>query len=200
MKNPRDAGSTSGIEVVSNQHHNNHDFSPPAPAKQVQRALIERPGRPRLRTNPPCQASEISLSRGHLPQAGAAHPISFSDPTNLGARKRRQPERELQRALIDHLSWRAPSGTWWTHFPAGGRRSRVTGAILKSMGTKPGCPDIFILSYGKLFGLELKAGRNGLSPAQIETHAAMRAAGAVIGTAGTLDDALAILSEWGLLR
>jgi hypothetical protein len=128
-----------------------------------------------------------------------ARPVSSSDPTNV-ARKRSQPERELQRALIEHLSWRAPAGTWWTHFPAGGRRSRVTGAILKGMGTKPGCPDIFILSHGKLFGLELKAGRNGLSPAQVETHAAMRAAGAAIGTAGTLDDAIAILSEWGLLR
>jgi hypothetical protein len=68
------------------------------------------------------------------------------------------------------------------------------------MGAKAGVPDLLILSHGKLFGLELKAGRNGLSPAQVATHSEMRAAGAVIGTAGTLDDAIAILSEWGLLR
>jgi hypothetical protein len=51
-----------------------------------------------------------------------------------------------------------------------------------------------------LFGLELKNGIRGkLSPAQVETHAAMRAAGAVVGVAGTLDEALSLLREWGLL-
>jgi hypothetical protein len=54
-----------------------------------------------------------------------------SVPPRPQARKRQQPERQLQAALIEHLNWRAPAGTWWTHFPAGGRRSRVTGAILK---------------------------------------------------------------------
>jgi hypothetical protein len=115
-------------------------------------------------------------------------------------RKRQQPERQLQAALIERLAWQKPPGVWWAHYPAGGRRSRVTGAILKGMGAKAGVPDLLILSHGKLFGLELKAGRNGLSPAQVATHSEMRAAGAVIGTAGTLDDAIAILSEWGLLR
>src|ERR1700722_19732859 len=105
MTEPRDAGSTSGLKVVSNHYPRDHDFSPATPARQ----------------------------------------------------SRKQPERALQVALIEHLSWRAPAGTWWTHFPAGGRRSRVTGAILKGMGTKPGCPDLFVVSHGKLYGLELKA-------------------------------------------
>jgi hypothetical protein len=116
------------------------------------------------------------------------------------ARKRRQqPERALQVALIEHLSWRAPAGTWWTHFPAGGRRSRVTGAILKSMGAKAGVPDLLIVSHGRLYGLELKAGRNGPSSDQVETHAAMRNAGAIIGVAGDIDQAVGLLQEWGIL-
>jgi hypothetical protein len=116
-------------------------------------------------------------------------------------RRREQPERALQLSLVEHLAWRAQPGTWWTHFPAGGRRSRIAGAILKGMGAKPGVPDILLLSQGRLFGLELKAGDRGrLSPAQTATHAEMRNAGAVIGTAGTIDEALDLLAEWGVLR
>jgi hypothetical protein len=71
---------------------------------------------------------------------------------------------------------------------------------LKGLGTRSGVPDLLILSHGRLFALELKNGRRGrLSPAQITTHAEMRKAGAVIGTAGTIDEALAILGEWGIL-
>ena len=98
------------------------------------------------------------------------------------------------------MAWRAPAGTWFTHFPAGGRRSRITGAILKGMGTKAGVPDLLILSHGRLYGLELKAGYGKPSPTQVETHGAMRDAGAVIGVAATLDQALALLSTWGVLR
>jgi hypothetical protein len=116
-------------------------------------------------------------------------------------RNRAQPERGLQCAVVEHLAWRAPAGTWFTHFPAGGRRSRVTGAILKGMGTRSGVPDLLILNHGKLFGLELKNGTRGrLSPAQVDTHQEMGRAGATIGTAGTLDEAVSLLQEWGVLR
>jgi hypothetical protein len=114
--------------------------------------------------------------------------------------RRAQPERAIQCAVVEHLAWRAPPGTFWTHFPAGGRRSRVTGALLKSMGTRAGVPDLLIVSQGRLFGLELKAGRGKLSPAQIAAHDEMRRAGAVCGVAGDVDQALSLLSEWGIIR
>jgi hypothetical protein len=115
-------------------------------------------------------------------------------------RRRAQPERGLQCAVVEHLAWRAPVGTWFAHYPAGGRRSKVTGAILKGMGTRSGVPDLLILSRGRLFGLELKNGLRGrLSPAQVATHAEMRKAGATIGTAGTIDEATDLLHEWGVI-
>jgi hypothetical protein len=77
--------------------------------------------------------------------------------------RRAQPERDLQATVLEHLKLRAPAGTFWTHFPAGGRRSRVTGAILKGIGARAGVPDLLIVRDGRLFALELKAGR-GATP------------------------------------
>jgi hypothetical protein len=115
-------------------------------------------------------------------------------------RRRAQPERAIQVALIEHLTCRAGRGTWWTHFPAGGRRSRINGALLKSMGTRAGVPDLLIVSQGRLFGLELKSSRGRLSPEQRATHEEMRQAGATVGVAGDVDQALDLLAEWGVLR
>ena len=60
--------------------------------------------------------------------------------------RRAHPERNIQIAVVEHLSWRAPAGVWWAHYPAGGARSRVTGGMLKAMGTKAGVPDILIVA------------------------------------------------------
>jgi hypothetical protein len=126
------------------------------------------------------------------------HEVSAIDNAR---RCRAQPERGLTVAVGELLTWGAKPGTWWTHFPAGGKRSVITGAILKAMGTRRGVPDLLVVFDGRLFGLELKNGRRGkLSPAQVECQAALRAAGAVVGVAGTIDEALDLLTEWGLLR
>jgi hypothetical protein len=114
-------------------------------------------------------------------------------------KRRSQPERTIQIALIEHLAWRAPPDLWFCHYPSGGRRSRITGAVLKGMGAKAGVPDLLIVKCGRLFALELKADRGRLSAIQVATHAEMRKAGAVVGVAGSINDALAILGEWGVL-
>jgi len=57
------------------------------------------------------------------------------------ARRRAQPEAELQRAaakLLDSL------GLWWCHIPNGGARDARVGAELKRQGVKPGAPDAYI--------------------------------------------------------
>src|SRR5438067_241737 len=49
----------------------------------------------------------------------------------------------------------------WTHFPAGEKRTLMTGARLKRMGLNRGWPDFILLSPNGLFhGLEIK--RRGL--------------------------------------
>jgi hypothetical protein len=139
--------------------------------------------------------SEESLRRKCSNQS-ASHPAHVSQVKRRG----NQPERQVQRAVLDHLAWRAPRDIFWCHYPAGGRRSPITGALMKSLGAKPGVPDLLLVSQGRLFGLELKNGTRGrLSDAQIATHSEMRKAGAIIGVAGDLDQALELLATWGIL-
>jgi len=88
-------------------------------------------------------------------------------------------EHRLQVAVAKLLD---ASGLLWTAIPNGGKRSAVTGAILKAEGVKAGFPDLFIaepfeewddkfllsINYWKhgLF-IELKNGKAGrVSPAQ----------------------------------
>jgi hypothetical protein len=77
-----------------------------------------------------------------------------------------------------------------------------TGAatILKGLGVVAGTPDVIILKGGVTYALELKAKGGRLSETQRTTHAAMIAAGAVVGVAHGIDQALAWLEEHGLLK
>jgi hypothetical protein len=63
----------------------------------------------------------------------------------LSHSRQRRPEQQLQRAVIDHLRWRAPADVWFAHYPAGGQRSPIEAAILKGMGVRPGTPDLLLL-------------------------------------------------------
>jgi hypothetical protein len=114
--------------------------------------------------------------------------------------KRRRPEQELQKAVLQHLAWRGVRGLFAFHYPAGGWRSSVEAAIFKSLGVAAGVPDILIIYDGHIFALELKTASGHLTQIQIETQARMRAAGATVSTAVEIDAALETLEQWGLLR
>src|SRR5580658_2409350 len=116
------------------------------------------------------------MKKPGLGGAGLEGSISQNDLLSLRPIKHKQPERLLHSTVNEHIALRAQAGTWWTHFPAGGKRNAITGALLKQLGTRAGVPDLLILCQGRLFGLELKNGSRGrLSPAQIATHQQMRA-------------------------
>src|SRR5262245_13234495 len=114
--------------------------------------------------------------------------------------RRNQPEAQLQRAIVQHLRWRARPNTWWTHIPTGGWRSPVEAKIFKSLGVVAGAPDLLIVADGHAHFLELKSPRGRISPAQHECHQALRAAGATVAVADDIDQALELLTTWGLLR
>jgi hypothetical protein len=114
--------------------------------------------------------------------------------------RRARPEQQLQKAVRDHLRWRAAPGTFAFHCPNGGARSPIEARIFKSQGVVAGVPDVIILHDGKTYGLELKAAGGRLSPAQRGCHAQRRAAGAEVATAVGIDAALAQLAEWRLFK
>jgi hypothetical protein len=113
---------------------------------------------------------------------------------------RNRPEQQIQRSVVQHLEWRARRGVWWTHIPLGGLRSKIEAAILKAQGTTRGTPDLLIVASGRAHFLELKAPGGRLTDVQRACHDALRRAGAEIATAFGLDEALAQLQRWGLLR
>jgi hypothetical protein len=119
---------------------------------------------------------------------------------SIRVRRRQQPEAQLQRALIDHLRWRAPLDCWFAHIPNGGARTLVEGSIFKRLGVRPGAPDLLIVSAGRPIFVECKAPGRKLSAAQVECHEVLTRAGAIIATVDNIDDALAFLRRLGVLR
>ena len=109
---------------------------------------------------------------------------------------RRRPEQDIQKALADHLRARAAAGTYWFHPANGGARTAIAGGILKACGVRAGTPDLILIKDGRNYGLELKADKGRVSPAQAQAHEEMRAAGATVAVA----TGLAQLKSWQLLR
>ena len=111
-----------------------------------------------------------------------------------------RPEQQYQRAVIQHIAWRARPGVFAFHVPNGGWRSRVEGAILKAIGTVAGVPDIICIFEGRCYALELKAERGRVTDVQRVVHERLREAGANVAVAHGIDQALAQLERWQLLR
>ncbi len=67
------------------------------------------------------------------------------------------PPEDFEAKLL--AAWLDGVSVLYTHVPNGGNRSRVTGALLKAMGTKRGVPDYLIFTpnaSGRPTALELK--------------------------------------------
>src|ERR1700730_15581923 len=113
----------------------------------------------------------------------------------LGATQvtRQHPESQIQKALADHLRFRAAPGTYWFHPANGGARTAIEGAILQACGVGAGTPDLILIKDGRTYGLELKADKGRVTPAQAQAHEEMHAAGAEVATAFGIDDAIAQL-------
>ena len=114
--------------------------------------------------------------------------------------KRSRPEQDIQRAVFEHLAIRGVPGMFAFHPANGGWRSPIEAKILKGMGVKAGVPDIIAIKGGRCYALELKAENGRLTPAQIEVHNDLVAAGAKVGIAYGIDGALRWLEMCGLLR
>lgn len=109
-------------------------------------------------------------------------------------------ESQIQRALIGHLERRAWPGVAWFHVPNGGSRTAAEAARFRAEGVVAGVPDLVIVHEGRALFLELKARKGRVSTRQAEMHARLAEAGAAVAVCHGLDQALAQLERWGVLR
>jgi hypothetical protein len=114
--------------------------------------------------------------------------------------RRHHPEQQLQKAVLEHLAWRGVPGLFWFHVPNGGYRTAIEAAIFKSLGLIAGVPDLLLVHDGRLYALELKVRGGRLSPTQAEVQERMRQASAIVAVATGIDEALAYLELWQLIR
>lgn len=116
------------------------------------------------------------------------------------AKAPRPKEIALHMAVADLLRRFAKPEWRWSHFPAGEHRDVRTAAKLKAMGVQRGWPDFVLFDpSGRLHALELKRQGEGLTDEQKEFEA-WCAGGAPHEVARSIDDALAILTGWDVLR
>lgn len=110
-------------------------------------------------------------------------------------------EADIQRAIVAYLRTVLPSAIV-THVPNQVERAG-TAAMRevkrkKDMGMLPGFPDILILADGRGYTIEVKAPGGSLGKAQRAVRDVLARQGIPFGVARSIDDARALLAEWGL--
>jgi hypothetical protein len=114
--------------------------------------------------------------------------------------RRQQPEAQLQRAVFAHIRLRRRADVFAFHPRNEGRDQRSLAGINSALGVVSGVPDVIIIRAGQAYGIELKSERGRVSDEQLACHATMRRAGATVGVAHNIDEAVDLLNDWGILR
>jgi hypothetical protein len=126
--------------------------------------------------------------------------LRFSTDGKRMTHRRARPEQVIQRCVFEHLRLRSQPATFSFHPANGGFRTPIEAKILKGQGVVAGTPDVIVIKAGRVYALELKSPDGRISDAQRSTMDAMTAAGAICSVAYSLDEALAVLERWQVLR
>jgi hypothetical protein len=93
------------------------------------------------------------------------------------------------------LSYQVNELQWFFHVPNGGNRNLREAVKFKSMGVKPGVPDLILpVARKKYHGLaiELKAGKNKPTELQLEWHQFMKNEGWYVAICFSWEEALCV--------
>jgi VRR-NUC domain len=112
----------------------------------------------------------------------------------------KRPEQVIQRAVVQHLRARCRDGVVWFHPPNGGARSAVEAAIFQGLGVRAGVSDMILLHRNQFYAMELKADGGKATPQQAAFLAEVRAAGGLTAVCDNIDDAIATLERWQILK
>jgi hypothetical protein len=114
------------------------------------------------------------------------------------------PQKEaiaLHIPLVSMLRWCIRPDVIWRHVPNGEHRDPRTAAKLKAMGVLPGSADLEFFYHGpRILFLELKLPGGKLSDVQAGFALAMKLLGAEYFVVTSIDEAITILGEHGLIR
>ena len=115
--------------------------------------------------------------------------------------RRAQPEAALQRSVIQHLTWRARPGVFAFHVPNGGMAIEDRGRDPQGdrYSRRRSRLQLHLRGPGVICS-NSKPRRGRLTDVQRVVHERLRAAGAEVAVAHGIDEALAWLDVWNLLR
>jgi hypothetical protein len=102
-------------------------------------------------------------------------------------------EGEIQRAVFRHLARCAMPGAVYWHCPNDKSSRRKAGYLA-------GAHDVMILHRGKFYSIELKVPKRAPTEDQLKFRDRINAAGGYSFVAHGLDQALAALEAWGIVR
>lgn len=108
-------------------------------------------------------------------------------------------EHSIQISIMSFLDRALPATYRAFAVPNGGKRDRVTGAILKREGVKAGVPDIVIVRQGGSVGfLEVKTATGSLSNSQRDWRDWCGANSIPFAVVRGVGDVQATLMDWGI--
>lgn len=126
------------------------------------------------------------------------HPAASITITTSVSIMRRQFEAAFQQEVVWYLQTFLQDRAFFFSVPNEGRRSLVNGAQLKRMGLRSGVADIVVVWDGKVFFIELKAGKNKQTDAQIAFHHDCIVANTPYAVCRTLEEVVAYLRANGV--
>jgi hypothetical protein len=150
-------------------------------------------------------------------------PLQQRDLFTRRWRKLAEPQKEvtaLHIPLVSMLRWCIRPDVIWRHVPNGEHRDPRTAAKLKAMGVLPGSADLefhwsewdnrvlrditpestLVGKVRRVLHLELKIGNRQATPAQNEFALAVKLLGDEYQVVRSIDEAIRILGERGLIR
>lgn len=111
----------------------------------------------------------------------------------------RQAEHGIQAAIMRYLDTALPASYRAFAVPNGGKRDKITGAILKREGVKAGVPDIVIVRNGGFVAfIEVKTQAGRLSNSQVEWRDWCGANSVPYAVVRSIGDVQAALLDWGV--
>ena len=123
-------------------------------------------------------------------RSGLRSPVA--EPFRRSAYRSRASEAEIQAGIIELLSWLRLPHSVTDASRAFGRDGRP-----RASKVAKGWPDITgVLPSGRMFAIEVKAYKGRLKAAQAETIERLRASGAAVLVAKSVDDAVDFIYTW----